>query len=153
MGLRPARQGHGNRQSVRGTVRGVHAAHSRRLHRHRRRRVRAVRPDACAPTTSPRKKSNGTTPRSARTWQPAKRSRDRPRRTRSPLAATPPAPQAKSESGATGRVRTYYVAAEEVEWDYAPLGKDMATGKAFAGPSAAYTQPTRGDSTGTAGEE
>jgi hephaestin len=58
-----------------------------------------------------------------------------------PLAATPAAPQAKNEIGATGRVRTYYVAAEEVEWDYAPLGIDMETGKAFAGAAAAYTQP------------
>jgi hephaestin len=58
-----------------------------------------------------------------------------------PLAATPVAPQAKSEIGATVRVRTYYVAAEEVEWDYAPLGMDMETGKAFEGAAAAYTQP------------
>src|SRR6185436_15033018 len=57
------------------------------------------------------------------------------------LAATPAAPQAKSDSAATGRVRTYYVAAEEVEWDYAPLGMDMETGKAFEGAAAAYTQP------------
>ena len=40
-------------------------------------------------------------------------------------------------------VRTYYVAAEEVDWDYAPLGMDMTTtpGKPFEGKSAAYTQP------------
>ncbi len=57
------------------------------------------------------------------------------------LAATPAAPQAKNDSGATGRVRTYYVAAEEVEWDYAPLGIDMTTGKAFEGTAEAYTQP------------
>jgi hephaestin len=57
------------------------------------------------------------------------------------LAATSAAPQASNDSGATGRVRTYYVAAEEVEWDYAPLGMDMETGKAFAGAAAAYTQP------------
>ena len=57
-------------------------------------------------------------------------------------AATPAAPQAKDDVGATGgRVRTYYVAAEEVEWDYAPLGVDMETGKPFQGTSAAYTQP------------
>src|SRR5438045_4582780 len=56
------------------------------------------------------------------------------------LAATPVAPQASKASGATGRVRTYYVAAEEVEWDYAPLGMDMETGQAFEGASAAYTQ-------------
>src|ERR1043165_4256842 len=56
------------------------------------------------------------------------------------LAATPAAPQAKNV-GVTGRVRTYYVAAEEVEWDYAPLGMDMTTGKAFEGTAVAYTQP------------
>src|SRR5215471_9591240 len=58
------------------------------------------------------------------------------------LAATPAAPQAKEDIGATGGgVRTYYVAAEEVEWDYAPLGIDMNTGKPFEGTAAAYTQP------------
>ena len=59
-----------------------------------------------------------------------------------PLAATPAAPQAQNDVSATGgRVRTYYVAADEVEWDYAPLGMDMETGKPFEGKSAAYTQP------------
>src|ERR1051325_6681919 len=62
-----------------------------------------------------------------------------------PPGATPAAPQAKDESGATGgRVRTYYVAAEEVDWDYAPLNVDMTTdapGKTFGGGAAAYTQP------------
>jgi FtsP/CotA-like multicopper oxidase with cupredoxin domain len=38
-------------------------------------------------------------------------------------------------------VRTYYVAAEETEWDYAPRGIDIMTGKPFEGTSAAYTQP------------
>src|SRR5690348_5990850 len=42
---------------------------------------------------------------------------------------------------AGGRVRTYYVAADEIDWDYAPLGIDMMTGKPFEGTSAAYTQP------------
>jgi manganese oxidase len=58
------------------------------------------------------------------------------------VATTPAAPQANADIGATGgRVRTYYVAAEEVEWDYAPLGIDMMTGKPFEGTAAAYTQP------------
>ena len=58
------------------------------------------------------------------------------------LAAIAAAPQARDDIGATGGpVRTYYVAAEEVEWDYAPLGIDMMTGKPFEGTSAAYTQP------------
>ncbi len=56
------------------------------------------------------------------------------------ISATPAAPQ--TDAGATGgRVRTYYIAAEEVEWDYAPLGIDMMTGRAFEGTAAAYTQP------------
>ena len=58
------------------------------------------------------------------------------------LGASPAAPQAKDDINADGgRVRTYYVAAEEVEWDYAPLGIDMTTGKPFEGTAAAYTQP------------
>jgi hephaestin len=30
-----------------------------------------------------------------------------------------------------GKVRTYYIAADEVAWDYAPSGKNMITGEAF----------------------
>ena len=56
------------------------------------------------------------------------------------LVAAPAAQQANA-GAAAGQVRTYYIAAEEVEWDYAPLGIDMMTGQAFEGTSAAYTQP------------
>ena len=52
-----------------------------------------------------------------------------------------PAAQQANAGAAGGQVRTYYIAAEEVEWDYAPLGIDMMTGQAFEGTSAAYTQP------------
>ncbi|MGE3843389.1 MAG: multicopper oxidase domain-containing protein [Vicinamibacterales bacterium] len=56
------------------------------------------------------------------------------------IGTTPAAQQ--TETGApAGQVRTYYIAADEVEWDYAPLGIDMMTGEPFAGTSAAYTQP------------
>jgi hephaestin len=48
---------------------------------------------------------------------------------------------AQDLSAAAGRVRTYYIAAEETDWDYAPLGIDIMTGKPFEGTSAAYTQP------------
>ncbi|MGE3840217.1 MAG: copper oxidase, partial [Vicinamibacterales bacterium] len=55
------------------------------------------------------------------------------------LSAT--AALAQADPGTTaGRVRTYYVAAEEVDWDYAPLGLNMETGKPFEGTAAAYTQ-------------
>ena len=58
------------------------------------------------------------------------------------LAATSARPRPKQDlPTAGGRVRTYYIAAEETEWDYAPLGIDMMTGKPFEGTAAAYTQP------------
>jgi FtsP/CotA-like multicopper oxidase with cupredoxin domain len=57
------------------------------------------------------------------------------------LAATTARPRPMQDPPkAGGRVRTYYVAAEETEWDYAPLGIDMNTGKPFEGTAAAYTQ-------------
>lgn len=40
----------------------------------------------------------------------------------------------------SGRIRTYYVAADEVEWDYAPDGIDHMTGKPFAGFAKAHTE-------------
>ncbi len=58
------------------------------------------------------------------------------------LAATSDRPRPIQGLPAAGeRVRTYYIAAEETEWDYAPLGIDMMTGKPFEGTAAAYTQP------------
>ena len=58
------------------------------------------------------------------------------------LTATSAAPRPMQDvSTAAGVVRTYYIAAEETEWDYAPLGIDMMTGEPFAGTAAAYTQP------------
>jgi manganese oxidase len=39
-----------------------------------------------------------------------------------------------------GRVRTYYVAADEVVWDYAPEGMDHMTGKPFAGYAKVHTE-------------
>jgi hephaestin len=58
------------------------------------------------------------------------------------LAATAASPRpAQDAPPAGGQVRTYYIAAEETDWDYAPLGIDIMTGQAFQGTSAAYTQP------------
>jgi hypothetical protein len=39
-----------------------------------------------------------------------------------------------------GHVRTYYVAADEVEWDYAPHGIDHMTGKPFEGFAMVHTE-------------
>lgn len=58
------------------------------------------------------------------------------------LAATSARPRPQQDLPmAAGSVRTYYIAAEETDWDYAPLGIDMMTGKPFEGTAAAYTQP------------
>jgi manganese oxidase len=41
----------------------------------------------------------------------------------------------------SGRTRTYYVAADEVNWDYAPSGRDEAMGHPFDDLEKAYTEP------------
>ena len=40
----------------------------------------------------------------------------------------------------SGKVRTYYIAADEVEWDYAPMNTDIMTGKAFDGYSKMFVE-------------
>ena len=44
----------------------------------------------------------------------------------------------------TGRTHTYYIAADEVLWDYAPSGKDQITGEAFDAVSRQYAEPGPG---------
>jgi len=39
--------------------------------------------------------------------------------------------EARSQAAPTRHVRTYYIAADEVDWDYAPQGRDMITGEKF----------------------
>jgi FtsP/CotA-like multicopper oxidase with cupredoxin domain len=41
------------------------------------------------------------------------------------------APRGAKRAKATGKVRTYYIAADEVVWDYAPHGRDMLTNQPF----------------------
>lgn len=49
--------------------------------------------------------------------------------------------RAQSTPGkATGKTRTYYVAADEVNWDYAPLGRDEAMGHPFEGAEIPYVE-------------
>lgn len=43
-------------------------------------------------------------------------------------------------AGSTGKVRTYYIAADEVEWDYAPSGMNKITGKPFEGYAKLYVE-------------
>ncbi len=42
---------------------------------------------------------------------------------------------------ARGQTRTYYVAADEVEWDYAPSGRDEAMGMPFDAIARGFTEP------------
>ena len=60
------------------------------------------------------------------------------------LAATSARPRPKQDlPAAGGLVRTYYIAAEETEWDYAPLGIDMTTGKGSLSKERRWRIPSR----------
>src|SRR5579863_3958546 len=39
-----------------------------------------------------------------------------------------------------GKIRTYYIAAVETDWDYAPSGMNMMTGGGFTGQSKIWTE-------------
>jgi len=51
-------------------------------------------------------------------------------------------PLLKAQTTATGpgKIHTYYVAADEVEWDYAPSGINKMTGKPFEGYAKVFTE-------------
>lgn len=51
-----------------------------------------------------------------------------------------PAPDGVPEARSAGRVRTYYIAVDEVLWDYAPLGSNQITGAPFAGMDLIWMQ-------------
>ena len=46
----------------------------------------------------------------------------------------------ESAANSSGQTRTYYIAADEIEWDYAPMNVDMMTGKPFDGYSKVFTE-------------
>jgi hypothetical protein len=46
-----------------------------------------------------------------------------------------------AQADATGKTRRYYVAADEVNWDYAPSGRDEAMGHPFDQLERGYTEP------------
>jgi hypothetical protein len=39
-----------------------------------------------------------------------------------------------------GKIRTYYIAAVETEWNYTPAGMDRMTGKPFEGETKIWTE-------------
>ncbi|HXW13398.1 MAG TPA: hypothetical protein VEN79_02720, partial [Terriglobia bacterium] len=45
------------------------------------------------------------------------------------------------QASPVGKTRTYYVAADEVNWDYAPSGRDQAMGCPFDEIAKGYTEP------------
>jgi manganese oxidase len=55
------------------------------------------------------------------------------------LGVTPAAAGARRAEG--GRTRTYYIAADEVPWDYAPPGKNLISGEAFGDDENVYVAP------------
>ncbi len=52
-----------------------------------------------------------------------------------------PALGAQAAMGGGGKTRIYYVAADELNWDYAPSGRDEAMGQPFDELQKGYTQP------------
>jgi manganese oxidase len=56
------------------------------------------------------------------------------------LLAGPCAKGEKAPSTPEGKTRTYYVAADEVQWDYAPSGRDEAMGHPFDEIAKGYTE-------------
>lgn len=48
--------------------------------------------------------------------------------------------QAKSAQNSAGKVRAYYIAADEVEWDYAPSGINKMMGMQFDGYAKVFTE-------------
>ena len=48
---------------------------------------------------------------------------------------------AQTSSAGGGRIRTYYIAADEVVWDFAPTNQNQATGKAFEGDALFFAMP------------
>jgi FtsP/CotA-like multicopper oxidase with cupredoxin domain len=56
------------------------------------------------------------------------------------LSVVQTAALAASSAKPSGKVRTYYIAADEVEWDYAPTGIDHMTGKPFEGYTKLQTE-------------
>src|ERR1700693_2624209 len=45
-----------------------------------------------------------------------------------------------SAAGGAAKIRTYYIAAGEVDWNYAPSGRDEAMGMPFMGVAKAYME-------------
>ena len=56
------------------------------------------------------------------------------------LCSVPAAQAQTPPAGLTGKTRTYYVAADEVNWDYAPTGRDEAMGHPFDELEKGYTE-------------
>ncbi|HMB24724.1 MAG TPA: multicopper oxidase domain-containing protein [Anaerolineales bacterium] len=57
-------------------------------------------------------------------------------------SSSDPAPEAASTAtGSKGQTRTYYIAADEVKWDYAPSGKNLITGEEFDEQAKVFVAP------------
>ncbi|MGB6200331.1 MAG: hypothetical protein WA871_13020 [Candidatus Acidiferrales bacterium] len=56
------------------------------------------------------------------------------------LLVAPAARSQTPQSEPAGKTRTYYVAADEVNWDYAPSGRDEAMGMPFDDIAKLYTE-------------
>src|SRR5690348_3777771 len=50
------------------------------------------------------------------------------------------APASLSDANFQGQTRTYYIAADEVQWNFAPTGMNQITGKPFDGTANVYME-------------
>jgi hypothetical protein len=50
------------------------------------------------------------------------------------------ASRAYSQTATTGHTRVYYIAADEVRWNYAPAGSNLITGQPFGDPENTYVK-------------
>lgn len=57
------------------------------------------------------------------------------------IAAALASPAVGAAASHAGKVRTYYVAADEVQWNYTPSGRDEAMGMPFDDIAKGFTQP------------
>ena len=57
------------------------------------------------------------------------------------LACGRPSPETAIAAGASGQTRTYYIAVDEVEWDYAPTGTNLSEGRPFNDSERPWMEP------------
>jgi hypothetical protein len=64
-------------------------------------------------------------------------------------AGTSPLPEQPQQQPGQAPAQRYFIAAEAVEWDYAPLGLDGCTGEAFGEGARVFVERVNGSTIGS----